>query len=106
MNWDKPKALSELGIPETLYDELVKGFVGQSEGVVLDLEKALSEKDFEKVARGAHFVKGASGNLRIEEIYVTAKELETVAKAGQDLEMIELRAKNLKSLIEELKKNI
>lgn len=106
MDWDKTKALRELGIPEALYDELVKGFVSQSEGVVLDLEKALSEKDYVKVSRAAHFVKGASGNLRIEEIYVTAKELETVAKTGQDLEKIELQAKSLKSLIEELKKNI
>ncbi|MFH0984414.1 MAG: Hpt domain-containing protein [Candidatus Omnitrophota bacterium] len=106
MKWDRQKALQELGIPEGLYDGLVVGFSGQSEGVMLDLEKAFQEKDFEKIARSAHFIKGAAGNLRIEEIYLTAKELETAAKIGLDLETIELRVKSLKSLMEELKKNI
>jgi HPt (histidine-containing phosphotransfer) domain-containing protein len=106
MDWDRQKALSELGIPGELYDDLVRGFIRQSEGVIADLAKAFQDKDFEKISRAAHFIKGASGNLRIDGIYVNTKELEASAKSGQDLGAIEQRIQELVDLMETLKKNI
>jgi PAS domain S-box-containing protein len=104
VKWDKQKAIKELGIPEGLYRELVLGFIEQSAVAIQDLEKAFQSRNFEEVAKAAHFIKGAAGNLRIEEIHVTAKELEAVAKGGQDAGMIEQQMRSLKNAIEEMKK--
>ena len=103
MEWDKKRALEELGIPEGFYLQLVEGFVNQSEAAILDLEKAFLERNFEKVAKAAHYIKGAAGNLRIEEIHVTAKELESVAKASKNIGTIEEQLKCLKGLLKSLK---
>jgi len=106
MEWDKQKALKELGIPEELYLELVRGFIKQSDTAIQDLEKAFQGRDFPGVARAAHFIKGGAGNLRIDEIYVTAKELDSVAKSSQDVGTIEKQAASLKNAMEELKKSL
>ena len=106
MKWDKQRAIKELSIPEGLYRELVLGFIKQSATAIQDLEKAFQGRNFEDVARAAHFIKGAAGNLRIEEIHVTAKELEAVAKGDQDAGRIEEQMGSLKNAMEELKKNI
>ncbi len=106
MEWDRQKALQELGIPESLYLELVRGFIKQSDTVIQDLEKAFQVRDFGGVAKAAHFIKGGAGNLRIDEIYVTAKELDTVAKGSQDVGTIERQMASLKNAMEELTQNL
>jgi CheY-like chemotaxis protein len=106
MKWDKQRAIRELGIPEGFYRELVFGFMKQSTSAIQDLEKALQDRNFEEVAKAAHFIRGSAGNLRIEEIYVTAKELETVAKGDHDAGVIEKQMGSLKNAMGELEKNI
>ncbi len=44
-----------------------------------DIEKSIEAKDFEKVAKLAHQLRGSSGNLRIKSIYDLAMELEKSA---------------------------
>jgi two-component system, sensor histidine kinase and response regulator len=106
MKWDKQRAVKELGIPAALYHELVLGFIKQSTVVIQNLEKIFRERNFEEIAKAAHFVKGAAGNLRVEEIYVIAKELEAVAKGDRDISAIERQIECLKNALEELKKLI
>ncbi|MFH1207963.1 MAG: Hpt domain-containing protein [Candidatus Omnitrophota bacterium] len=76
----------------------------QFTSAIQDLKKAFQERNFEEVAKTAHFIKGTAGNLRIEEIYITAKELEAVAKGDQDVGTIEKQMGSLKHAMEELKK--
>jgi len=106
MKWDKQKAIKELGVPEELYRELVFGFVEQSVVVIQNLEGAVRDNNYEEVAKGAHFIKGAAGNLRIEEIHVAAKELEAVAKGDRNPGMMEKRMGDLRNAMEEMKKNL
>ncbi len=106
IKWDKQKAMKELGIPEELYLELVDGFIKQSATAIQDLEKFFQDRNFDGVAKAAHFIKGAAGNLRIEEIHATTKELEAAAKGDQNISTIEKQIGILKSAMEELKNNI
>jgi CheY-like chemotaxis protein len=106
MKWGKQEAIKKLGIPEGLYCELVFGFMKQFASAIQDLERALQGRNFEEVAKAAHFIKGSAGNLRIKEIYMTAKELETVAKGDQDTGVIEKQMGSLKNAMGELGKNI
>jgi CheY-like chemotaxis protein len=106
LEWDEQKAIKELGVPEALYRELLLGFIDQFAATMLNLEKAFQGRDFEGVAKAAHFIKGAAGNLRIEEIHVAAKELEAVAKGSQDASAVEGLVGRLKNALGKIKKII
>lgn len=93
MQLNKQKALQELGIPEEFYDELMGDFITQTEGVLNKLDMLKETDNFEEIAKLAHFIKGSAGNLRIDELYSIAKEIEFTAK----------EKKNIISSVEKLK---
>ncbi len=101
---DKKKALSELGIPEEMYDELLGDFITQTEVSVKQLEELVPTDNFEEIRKAAHFIKGSAGNLRIEEIHILAKEIEFASKENRDKKAIEVDVARLRILFEELKK--
>lgn len=104
MRIDKQKALSELGITEDFYNELIQDFIAQAVPAVKNLDGALERENFDELAGIAHFIKGSAGNLRIEEIYLIAKDLEFCCKERKDKQVIEQGARGLKSAMEEFKK--
>jgi len=106
MDLDKKKISEELGIPGDMYDELLRDFAAQAEAVLPQLEAAILAKDFQSIAERGHFIKGSSGNLRIQELYAIAKEIECGGKEGKDLGAIQAHAESFKRAFEELKKII
>lgn len=81
---EKEKILDELGgVSEADYDTLVAELIGQLEEQVIELAAAANRDNFEAIARIAHTIKGASGNLRVYKIQETAKSLESAAKDKQ-----------------------
>ena len=106
MQLDKQKALRELGIPEEMYDELLRDFIQQSEEPLKQLEGLVLTGDFEEIRKAAHFIKGSAGNMRVEEMYSIAKEVEFAAKDAGDKSTIGENIAKLRSAFEELKKSI
>ena len=106
MNLDKKKIAEELGIPEDMYNELLQDFTNQAETVLPQLQAAVEAKDFQQIMERGHFIKGSAGNLRIGELYAIAKEIESGAKEGKDLETIKMHMESFKNGFEELKKLI
>ncbi len=104
MYLDKQKALLELGIPEDLYNELLQDFVSETGPALKKLFEAVQSGNLEETARGAHFIKGAAGNLRINEMYCVSKDIEFSAKGKADMNIIKENVLKLKVLFEELKK--
>lgn len=77
---EKQKILEELGgIPEDLYDRLVCNLIAQIHEQITKLKAALDRDDYNSIAQSAHFIKGASVNLRIHKIYEIAKSMESVS---------------------------
>ena len=103
MRLNKKKALEELGIPDDLYEELLKTFTVQLEEVIQQLEAATGSEDFDKITERAHFLKGSAGNLRVEEVYLQAVKIETAGKQKQDWPVIRNEIAGLKKSLEELK---
>ncbi len=103
---DRQKALKELEIPEKIYDELLQIFLVQAVESLNRLDEAIINNDHQGIERAAHFIKGSSGNLRIDLVYNLAKEIETAAKANQDIKVIEGIVLKMKLALEELKKSI
>ncbi len=77
------KELSEnLGLEEDEFLDLVKLFVETSASNLTDLAKALETGDAEEVVKASHSLKGAAGNLGLQEIYERAKLIEMNARQG------------------------
>lgn len=91
---EKRKILEELGdIPEEIYDNLVGEFLFQFGQHLKNIDEASSTGDFGEVARIAHTIKGASSNLRLEEIARAADALEhSSRRGGPEGEIAERRA--------------
>lgn len=67
---------ANLGLEEEEYRELVDLFVMTSSADYQKLQEALAAKDADMVIRHAHTLKGASGNLGIMDVSITAKRIE------------------------------
>ena len=96
MNEAKRKVLQELGgIPEEVYDELVRDLFAQMDDLIVKLESALGTADYKTIGDISHSIKGSSANLRIHPVYELARSIELAAKEKKTAEEIE---KNLKML--------
>ena len=55
---------------------LVGSFLEESVGILENLRSAIASNDYEGIKASAHAIKGSAGNLRFNEIYEMAKEVE------------------------------
>ncbi len=79
----KEKILRELGgLPEEVYDQLCRELLSQIDGLIGDLENAITGGNYDEAAKIAHFIKGATGNLRLYHIHEGAVSIEKACKCG------------------------
>ena len=77
---EKKKILAELGdIPEEVYDDLARVFIGQLAGRISELKQACRTGDRAALKQMAHTLKGTSGNLRLHQVYLLTVELNDIA---------------------------
>jgi len=55
---------------------LVGSFLDESTPILQNLEDAISSKNYTDIKSFAHSIKGSAGNLRFNEIYEMAREIE------------------------------
>jgi signal transduction histidine kinase/CheY-like chemotaxis protein len=77
---DTQKLSEELMLNNDEVIMLLELFIKKMKKVLPDLEKAIEEKNYEKIALNAHSIKGSSGNFRIESLQNSASEMEQMAK--------------------------
>jgi len=69
--------------------DLIEEFVGELPARIQAVEQACAERDLDTLARLAHRLKGAAGGYGFPTITETAGELETAARAQEELEGIQ-----------------
>ncbi len=100
----KGEILQQLGgIPEDFYDELVGDYIRLTSESLEQIKKFASDNDYDNLEKIAHSIKGASGNLRLNEIYEVAVEVDQMAKDEVDMDIIKEKIRLLKIKYEELK---
>lgn len=72
-----------LGLEPDEFNELAELFVETETAEVKGLKAAVAAKDLETVAKMAHSLKGAAGNLGFLPIHESARDLEQIAHGGQ-----------------------
>ncbi|PID40952.1 MAG: hypothetical protein CR984_00550 [Proteobacteria bacterium] len=78
------KELGEkLGLEEDEYRELLELFRETGGTDIATIKSALAAGDAEQVARSAHTISGAAGNMGIMDIHEAAKSIEQAANAGK-----------------------
>jgi HPt (histidine-containing phosphotransfer) domain-containing protein len=78
------KALGEeIGLEEDEYIELVELFLETGAADYEQMKSAFQAGDAQQVARSAHTLSGAAGNLRIMNIHEMAKRIERAAGENQ-----------------------
>ena len=77
------EALERFSEVEELYVRFLKKFIDDPE--FADLEKALSESDFEKAFAACHTMKGVVGNLSIVPLYKLVFEETEYLRNGTDI---------------------
>lgn len=82
MKLDYQVIANALGIPEKHIPMLVGAFLEESATILTALEKAIEAKDYANIGLHAHSIKGSAGNLRINDVYTLALELERAGKAA------------------------
>lgn len=71
---------SKIGLNVKHIPILVQSFIDESAGILEGLEGAIASQDYEAISGFAHSIKGSSGNLKFEELYELAKDMELSAK--------------------------
>jgi HPt (histidine-containing phosphotransfer) domain-containing protein len=77
---DKTKALADLEMSEDEYDEMLQAFVGLADEQIQGLESALASGNDTDARELAHSLKGAAGNLRLDDCLAIASAIELALK--------------------------
>ena len=81
---DKAFLLKELVLNEDELRMLLSLFLKKRDTLLPELEEAIKKRDYPKIAKIAHNIKGSSGNFRLEDVQKQANEMEHNAKEAQE----------------------
>lgn len=75
-NLDHVEMAASIGLNVKHIPILIDSFLSESNSAITKLQDAIENKVFEEISKNAHFIKGSAGNLKFDEIYTMAQELE------------------------------
>lgn len=74
------RLVEETGLDKNEAKEILEDYIESLPELFTDIEEAIHSKDFNKMAKAAHELKGSSGTFRIISIYKLSVKLEEAAK--------------------------
>ena len=96
--------MEKLGLSVEEMAELVALFVDSCRKDLNQMSAALAAEDARGVSETAHSIKGASGNMRFEQVYELARIIEEEARQ-RNLANIEPRIEQIRATIEHIEKD-
>ena len=79
-NLNAEEMATKIGLNVKHMPILIKSFLDEGKTIIKQLESAVEDNDYEKISLNAHSIKGSAGNLKFDEIYELAKDIELSAK--------------------------
>ena len=80
----EPPLVSRLAAGNPRFQPIIEKFTGRLSDQLLSMEAAWNEKNFDEIARLAHWLKGAGGTVGFDAFTEPAAELEQLAKAKNE----------------------
>lgn len=65
-----------IGVKNRYIPMIVESFLKETELILESLEESIESKNYDKIRSNAHAIKGSAGNIKLNEIYEMAMELE------------------------------
>ena len=84
---------------------LIGSFLDEAVAILDNLESAITSNDFNSIKTHAHSIKGSAGNLKFDDIYHMAKDMELSAADGVAEFDYEAHFKAIKVAIATIPKN-
>ena len=78
-NLNHEEMANAIGLKPKHIPMLVGSFIDESSSILKQLKDAIASKNFTNIKMHAHSIKGSAGNLKFNEIYEMAKEMELSA---------------------------
>ena len=82
INFDEMAA--SIGLKAKHIPMLIGSFLEETPAALNSLQSGVDNRDFSAIRSQAHFIKGSAGNLRFNEVYEMAKEMELAAGNSQE----------------------
>ena len=80
---DYEEMAKAIGLKPKHVPMLLASFMEEAQPILTALESSIDAKDYANIASSSHAIKGSAGNLRLNEVYEMAKEMEFSAKANE-----------------------
>ena len=97
------KNSQELKITIDIYRKILSSAIEQTQYDISDIENALADAKFEKIAEISHRIKGDYGNMRIEQLSSLARKMQQVSKEDKDKEQLLMLTNEFKNFFSQLK---
>lgn len=68
-----------VGVKNRYIPMIVESFLKETDLILETLEESIESKDYDKIRLNAHAIKGSAGNIKLNEIYEMATEMEEEA---------------------------
>lgn len=95
--------VNDLGLEEPDAAEILGSFIVDTNQMIKDIDKTFEKKDYKALSQIAHSIKGASGNLRLNNIFELTKKMEEKVK-NKELTELPTMIAQLKELIDNISK--
>ena len=102
VKFDKNKTITRLGLNEDTIDMLLDNFFLTLDSDVQKLQAAINSENSEEISKVAHYIKGASTNLGMEQASLILEDIENKSKNNQ----IDFDLKELKIIFDEIRKSL
>lgn len=83
-NINKEEMAAAIGLKPKHIPMLIGSFLDESLSILSALQESIDAKEYDKIKSNAHAIKGSAGNLRFEEVYEMAKEMELSASTQNE----------------------
>lgn len=78
-NVNHEEMAASIGLKAKHIPMLIGSFLEESKSIMNALEESISRMEYSKIKSNAHTIKGSAGNLRFNELYEMAKDMEFAA---------------------------
>ena len=102
MRIDRDRACQELGLTPEVYQELLRVYACEFHRHLTQIVEAVSRQQWDSARFAAHALKGASLNMRLDDIATVAKRLEACFSSSEGLGGIDKDIDFLKMVLEEI----
>lgn len=99
-NINHEKIALSIGLKPKHIPLLIASFLKESPFILDLLSESIAVRDYDKIRSNAHAIKGSAGNLRFNEVYEMAKEMELAGAEKKSSFEYEAYFEAIKSAIE------